>query len=84
MYSLFLAEIAKVPLKKRVWGVLGKFRLSKVGSLLKLILNLPYIIAVPPQLLIHEFIICAKHEIGTTEYDVSSSHLHFSFTFKPT
>lgn len=80
MYSL--AEIAKVPLETRVWGVLEKYRLSKAGSLLQL--NLPYIITVPPQLLVHEFIICAKHEIGTTEYDVSNSHLHFSFTFKPT
>jgi len=55
-----------------------------MDSLLQLFLNIPYIITVPPQLLVPEFIICAKHEIGMTEYGVSNSYLHFCFTFKPT
>lgn len=56
-------------------------KLSKVGSLLQLIPNLSYLTNVPVQLL-DEFIVCVKHEIGTTEYDVS--HSHFFFIFKPT
>lgn len=84
MYSLFLAEIAKVPLEPWVWRVTEKFRLSKAGSLLHLSVNLLYNIIIPLQLLVDEFIIHAKHEIAMMEYEVSNSHLHFFFMFKPT